>query len=221
MSNTENNAQQNANRKWLATSLICIVCGIILFIIKIFIFPGFKEITSLILLKNIFSIPIMALIISAIFSLFIHNKILLHNITILISVAYTVFFLFGLFNAYLKDHNDITKPLSQSFDEVIKASVKEVNKTCPFMSDSETRLDKAIAVPGNIIQFNCTLVNYAKSELNIEEFKKVVEPILIKNAKTSPQASVFRKYKTTMNYSYVDKNGVFLLLISITPDKYE
>jgi hypothetical protein len=44
---------------------------------------------------------------------------------------------------------------------------------------------------------------------------------MINTTRTNPGLKIFRDHKTTMAYSYKDKNGVFVLKINITPDKYK
>ncbi len=51
--------------------------------------------------------------------------------------------------------------------------------------------------------------------------KKYIEPGIINNVKTSNDLKVYRDNKTTMIYNYRDKNGVFVLKLSVTPDMYE
>lgn len=108
-----------------------------------------------------------------------------------------------------------------SFDKQMMEVASQINESCPIMVDSETRLDNAITMPENIFQYNYTLVNLEKANVNTEEMKNFLEPTIINSVKTTPQMELQRKNKTTINYHYKDKNGVFLLLISVTPDKYE
>lgn len=96
-----------------------------------------------------------------------------------------------------------------------------INKNCPMMIDSETRLDNAIALPNNIFQYNYTLINMAKESINIEEMRQYLEPNIVNFVKTQPDMKTMRDNKTTVNYSYKDKEGVFLLTISVKPDQYE
>lgn len=108
-----------------------------------------------------------------------------------------------------------------TYDKAMMAIASELNKTCPVMVDQETRLDNAIALPENIFQYNYTLVNNEKESINIDEIKQYIEPTIINFVKTNPQMSFQREHKTTINYYYKDKNGVFLFIISVTPDMYE
>jgi hypothetical protein len=107
-----------------------------------------------------------------------------------------------------------------SFDKAMMEAASEINKTCPFMVDQETRLDNTVALPDNIFQYNYTLVNYDKSEVNNDTIRKYVEPGIVNNVKTNPSLKSFRDNKVTMQYQYKDKNGVFLLSIVVTPDQY-
>ena len=108
-----------------------------------------------------------------------------------------------------------------SFDKVMMTAASELNKTCPIMVDQYTRLDNALALPDNIFQYNYTLVNIAQSEVNLDTVKKYIEPGIINNVKTNPDMKIYRDNKTTFVYYYKDKNGVFVLKFSVTPDMYE
>lgn len=123
---------------------------------------------------------------------------------------------FGL--SYLAVQQLFFKPVS--LDKAMMEAASELNKTCPIMVDQDTRLDNAVALPGNIFQYNYTLVNLYKSEVNIDTVKKYFEPGIINNVKTNPDLKVYRDNKVTMAYYYKDKNGEFVLRISVTPDMY-
>ena len=123
---------------------------------------------------------------------------------------------FGL--SYFAVQQLFFKPVS--FDKAMMQAASELNKTCPIMVDRDTRLDNAVALPDNIFQYNYTLVNLDKSEVNIDTVKKYFEPGLINNVKTNPDLKAYRDNKVTMAYYYKDKNGEFVLKISVTPDLY-
>ncbi|MCX6246617.1 MAG: hypothetical protein NTW10_02685 [Bacteroidetes bacterium] len=108
-----------------------------------------------------------------------------------------------------------------SFDKGMMNIASELNKTCPIMVDAETRLDNAIALPGNIFQYNYTLVNIDKANADTLSMKNYLGPSITNFVKTNPQMKFQRDHKTTMNYYYKDKNGVYLFIISVTPDKYK
>jgi len=108
-----------------------------------------------------------------------------------------------------------------SFDKVIVQAVNEINKTCPIMVDQYTRFDSAEALPEKTIQYNYTLVDIDKSEVNLDIIKKNVEPGIINNVRTSPEMELYRKNNTTFIYYYKDKNGVFVYKFPVTPVMYD
>lgn len=97
----------------------------------------------------------------------------------------------------------------------------EANKSCPVMIDEITQLVNTEALEGNAFQYNYTLVNVDKMQVNSDTLRKYLEPGIIENIKTNPQLLYFRDHKTTMHYNYSDKNGALILKISITPDMYQ
>ena len=107
-----------------------------------------------------------------------------------------------------------------SFDKIMVKTASEINKTCPFMVDEYTRLDNTVAMPNNTFQYNYTLVDIAKEEINLDTVRKYIEPSLINNVKTNPDLKVFRDNKTTLSYYYKDKNGEFVHKFLVTPDLY-
>jgi hypothetical protein len=107
-----------------------------------------------------------------------------------------------------------------SFDSSMMQMASDLNKQCPIMVDQHTRLDNAIALSGNIFQYNYTLVNFLKADINIDTLKKYMEPGILNNIKTNPDLENFRKNRTTLNYCYKDKNGVFVHKYTVTPQDY-
>lgn len=89
------------------------------------------------------------------------------------------------------------------------------------MVDEETRLNNVVAMPNNIFQYNYTLVNYEKSEVDVEEFKSYITPNLVNNVKTNPDMKAYRDNDVTLAYNYKDKNGIYILKINVGPDLYK
>ncbi|MCX6239793.1 MAG: hypothetical protein NTY07_19985 [Bacteroidia bacterium] len=108
-----------------------------------------------------------------------------------------------------------------SFDKQMMQAASELNKTCPMMVDKETQLDNSVALPEKTFQYNYTLVNMVKDSIDIQSFKNYIEPIVTNNMKTNPDMKFYRDNKITMSYYYKDKNGVFVIKIAVTPDKYQ
>lgn len=120
--------------------------------------------------------------------------------------------------AYFAVQQLLTYPL---LDKAMTAMASEINKTCPLMVDAETRLDNSAAMENNTFQYNYTLVNVELETVNPEEMKGQMEAYLVDQIKNNQQMALFRKLKTTINYSYKDKAGKFLFMVSVTPEKYE
>lgn len=131
-------------------------------------------------------------------------------------IVFAIFYAIGHFagESIIKIFN---KP---AFNKEMMQMASEMNKNCPIMLDAQTRLDNTIALPDNVFQYNYTLINSEKASLDIEGLKKYLEPIIYNGAKTNPEMKLFRDNKTTLNYYYKDKSGVYLFTISVTPDKY-
>ena len=97
----------------------------------------------------------------------------------------------------------------------------EMNKSCPMMVDEETRLDKVTLPSKTVFQYNYTLINYEKTEIDTVKIKNSLEQNIIRLTKTNPQMQYQRENNVTMNYIYNDKNGDYLMSIIITPELYK
>ena len=97
----------------------------------------------------------------------------------------------------------------------------EMNKSCPMMVDAETRLDKITLPSKTVFQYNYTLINYEKTEIDTVKIKSNLEQNIIRLTKTNPQMQYQRENNVTMNYIYNDKNGDYLMSIIITPELYK
>ncbi len=129
------------------------------------------------------------------------------------AVAFGLFYVIGYYAVgFLK------KP---AFDKVLMETASEINKSCPIMIDNATRLDNSIALPDNVFQYNYTLLNMVKDSVKIDDLKNYLEPTIINFVKTNPDMKTMRDYKTTVNYYYKDKTGVYLFTISVKPEQYE
>lgn len=109
---------------------------------------------------------------------------------------------------------------SPSVDKVLMQSASELNKSMPMMIDKETRGENVISFPGNIFQYNYTLVSMDKATTDTNALIKYLEPRLLNSVKTNPDLKFYREHKVTMAYKYSDKNGSYLFKISITPEEY-
>jgi hypothetical protein len=107
-----------------------------------------------------------------------------------------------------------------SFDDGMMKIANEINKACPIMVDQMTRLDNTVALSDNVFQYNYTLITLDKDSVDIDLLKTSLEPLIINNVKTNPDLKIPRDNKTTMVYHYKDRNGIFLLKITVKPEQY-
>ena len=107
-----------------------------------------------------------------------------------------------------------------TFNKAMTKIAAELNKETPLMVDAETRLDNVIVLPGNVFQYNYTILTAEVENVDVQGLKDYLEPIITNAVSTDPQMQFQRDYKTTMNYNYRDKNGRHMFLISVTPEKY-
>jgi hypothetical protein len=133
------------------------------------------------------------------------------------ALAFAIFYGIGQFGGE-KIADLFRKP---AFEKALMESASEINKSCPIMVDNATRLDNAIALPGKIFQYNYTLVSMVKDSINIDDLKNYLEPVITNQVKTNPDMKGFRDNKTTVNYYYKDKTGVYLFTISVKPEQYQ
>ncbi|MDR0510122.1 MAG: hypothetical protein LBH06_03410 [Rikenellaceae bacterium] len=106
-------------------------------------------------------------------------------------------------------------------DKALIKAAEELNKNCPFMVDSETRLDNAMALPDKKLVYFYTMVNYVKDEIDVDVFAESMTPTIINAVSTNTSMEFLRKQKVTFSYQYKDKNGEFFWTLDVTPDMYE
>ncbi len=110
---------------------------------------------------------------------------------------------------------------SAAIQTTLKKVAEEVNKSCPMTVDSETRLDNTLFKPESTLQYNYTLVNYEKADLNVDTLINNMRPNILNLIKTNPDLESLRKLDVTFEYSYRDKSGASVCQIVITPDDYK
>lgn len=138
---------------------------------------------------------------------------------LLISIGFIAIFFVARFIGYWS-HSESQKTEFKN-PTLYQKEINEINKSCPRMINSDTRFDNIVLLPDNVVQYNYTTINNTKDEINIEEYIKDATPIYINQLKTHPLLEVFKENNTVIAYNYVDKNGVHICTITITPEKYK
>jgi hypothetical protein len=95
----------------------------------------------------------------------------------------------------------------------------EINKKCPYMLDSETRLDDTGAYRKSFYYY-CTLIKYNISEVDVKYLINKLKPALLNGIKTNPDMEYFRDHKVTIIYYYRDKSGNHIVSFRFAPQDY-
>jgi hypothetical protein len=107
-----------------------------------------------------------------------------------------------------------------NFDAELKKTEVELNKMCPYAADEETRMDKVAAPGKSTLIYYLTLVNVTKETFDTAEFKSERYPVIIDGFKTGNKMKLFRDNDAIVIYRFHDKNGAFLLNLSVGPKEY-
>lgn len=104
------------------------------------------------------------------------------------------------------------------YNQVAIAS-EEINKRCPMVVDTDTRLDNTAAMDNPVtLIYNYTIVTFSKAEIEgeIASVKEEMKKSLQNMVETSPDMKFFRDNRIPLKYSYKDKDGVFVFDFTIT-----
>jgi hypothetical protein len=104
---------------------------------------------------------------------------------------------------------------SDSFftNKTILEASKNINKGLPSMVDSETELWSTAAIK-NTLLYNSRLINFNKSEIDIDHFSKTMKKQLRNIFCTSPQTKYWRDNNLKWHHNYYDKNDIFVYEVS-------
>ena len=108
-----------------------------------------------------------------------------------------------------------------SLETTYKNVAVKMNKDCPITIDEETRLDSVAALPSNTFGYYNTIVNMLKDSVDIEFAKNGIKGQIVNMVKTAPELKQFKNNNTTLEYTYFDKEGVFMFKVTATPEDYK
>ena len=95
-----------------------------------------------------------------------------------------------------------------------------INKKCPKMIDSETRLDKVDFKEPNTITYHYTLINLLKQNVDTAQFYQALWPGLISFIKVGSEMKSLRDSQGTVEYCYKDRDGLDIYCFKIGPKNY-
>ena len=109
----------------------------------------------------------------------------------------------------------------QDFASELNSIASELNKKCPQMLDSETRIDGLSFEEPNTLVYHYTLVHVDKDKVDTVEFRKNLWPGILSNIKISKDMQKLRDHRTTVCYVYGDGKNRFIYRFSVRPEDYE
>lgn len=102
----------------------------------------------------------------------------------------------------------------------LKQTVAELNKKCPQMIDSETRLDNLVVMEPNKLIYNYSLIHLLATNVDTAQFKLALWPGILSTIKISPEMKKLRDNNTLIEYAYFDMNKNHIYTFKITPKEY-
>jgi hypothetical protein len=127
----------------------------------------------------------------------------------------------GIVVAALLQQIVIPKLFAPSIDSQLMDMTSEMNKNCPYMVDSDTRLDNVVPGAGKTIIYNYTLINFNRDDIDIESFESIMRPQILNVVKTNPQMKTLRDNDITFVYNYKDKSSIHISSITCSPKDYQ
>lgn len=129
--------------------------------------------------------------------------------------------------AFVRDfaQNQADKQLTDKkiFKMLVKIA-REINKTLPIVVESGLRCENVNVLPGRKFQYNFTLTNLLKEDVDTSQIKNFIvksKPILTNAIRTDPTMELFRQQKVILIYTYRDKYANYLYNIIIKPEDYQ
>ncbi|MCL1791273.1 MAG: hypothetical protein FWG40_07955 [Peptococcaceae bacterium] len=109
-------------------------------------------------------------------------------------------------------------------DRTLSESAKQMNEKCPTMVDASTRLDSVEALPGKVIQYNYTMVNYTRDQLSedtLAEMQEFMEAQTLRNVQTTDGLKNLRDIDATFQYIFNSNDNQELISITLRPENYK
>ncbi len=104
------------------------------------------------------------------------------------------------------------------FESLLPDIVSKMNERMPMTVDRDTRGDRVSSGPGNKLTFHYSLTRLRISDFDRNEMIAGLRKQLIEGYKNQPDSKFFKENNVTIDYSYVDVDGVHFATISIAPE---
>lgn len=106
--------------------------------------------------------------------------------------------------------------LAYYYNEFLIKICSDINKTCPFNIDKDTRMENVVYTPSDTtLTYNFKFVNLSKQDIDLETMKEGMQKIVSARAKDDPTFNTFREMKVHVSGTYYDKNNFYWFTIQI------
>lgn len=103
----------------------------------------------------------------------------------------------------------------------IERLAKSINYKCPFMVDSDTRMDSVYFPNDSTFRYDYTLVKVDQEDVDIRGLTAYIGSRLMERVQTSSTMEVHRDSGLTLVFYYRDRKGDFVTQIIIKPEDYQ
>lgn len=102
-------------------------------------------------------------------------------------------------------------------DETLVKMSDKMNRNMPQAVDSDTRLDKVSAEPGNQIAYHYTMLKVQSKDINTANFYKTFRPTLQKRVCAADELKLFFRNRITVAYAYQGVDGHDIGKLAFSP----
>jgi len=101
----------------------------------------------------------------------------------------------------------LAKGRDAAVDKQLANTAIEINKSMPKMAGEHVQIDRAVAMPGKVLEYDYTLVDIDVAHMDVPRFEQAFKPNLLEKIKTAPELAPLRELGVTFAFSIQDKNG--------------
>ena len=109
-----------------------------------------------------------------------------------------------------------------TLDESLVKTSSEINKQCPIVVDSITRLDNTSVLAGKYLVYNYTLLQRGQEiRADTTYYKNNMRESLITMIKTNPRLKEGQKSQAGFIATWYDSVGAYICSLAIAPEDYK
>ncbi|NJL53074.1 MAG: hypothetical protein HC930_14385 [Hydrococcus sp. SU_1_0] len=106
---------------------------------------------------------------------------------------------------------------SQSVAEILVQASDILNQQLPMRIDQDTQWDSTFVGPGQVMNYNYTLLNYSVAELDSNQFTREFRPFVTQALCEEPSSQIFRDNNVAFGVNVYDNNHSLVSRIDVSP----